>query len=1261
MKYGACKILGNVRRIYVERKNGFDLEAKGLFDQCITLLGIKELERVRIFNRYDIQGLDDSIYAVAKYGIFAEIQTDIVYEEELEGIEGGYLFAYEYLPGQYDQRADSTEQCIQLISHLRPIVKTARVICLYGNIHENNINTIKQYIINPVECRIAKMQKPKDLSEYFVVPERVDIVSGFIKSNVASIQEMRHKCGFAMSSEDLLFVKQYFESIGRDPTITELKVIDTYWSDHCRHTTFNTVLSEIKIDKDIYNETCEYALEKYKDIRKELYKDREKDLCLMDIATIGAKYLKSKGMLLDMEDTKENNACSIVLEAPINDSTEKWLVMFKNETHNHPTEIEPFGGAATCLGGAIRDPLSGRSYVYQAMRVTGAGNPFTKVEDTIAGKLPQIKIIREAANGYSSYGNQVGLATGLVDEVYHEGYVAKRMEIGAVIAAAPLKNVRRCDPKTGDAIILIGGRTGRDGLGGATGSSKTHTEESLENCGAEVQKGNAPTERKIQRLFRNPKMSRLIKKCNDFGAGGVAVAIGELAEGLDIYLDNIPKKYEGLDGTELAISESQERMAVVIDKNDISQVLKLAEEENLEATLVAVVTNTKHLRMFWNDRAIVDIERSFLDTNGVKQYAEAHITKKDESKNPFIHKSNKSKREQLFESVSDLNTCSKKGLIEKFDSTIGSSTVLMPLGGIYQITPTEAMAAKLPVLNGKTDYCTLMAYGFFPQISEWSCFTGACYSVLSSVAKIVSAGGDYSNIRLTFQEYFESLRKDPKRWGKPLQALLGALYTQLELNMPAIGGKDSMSGSFMDMDVVPTLVSFAVSHTNAKNVLSPEFKKPDSTVIRFSHRKKEDMTPDFKNSLLIFEAFKELSIQECILSASTIKHKGASEALSKMCFGNMIGFELLADPETLFTPGYCDILTEIDSDKVPDISAILNKYKDIDISVTGKTIEKPLFVMKEDSVTLDELLKAYTDKYEPVFTTQAATQRPEITNGLYKSKNIYYSRTKTASPKVFIPVFPGTNCEYDTKRAFEEQKAVCSLSVFRNLAASHIDDSVKEFVKNINEANIIAIPGGFSAGDEPDGSGKFIATVFRNSYIKEAVHEMLYNRDGLILGICNGFQALIKLGLVPYGKITELHENSPTLTFNSIGRHISCMANTKVVSKLSPWFACANLDEVYTIPVSHGEGRFICTKEEYEKLSANGQIATQYVDDYKKPSYDIRYNPNGSYYAIEGITSADGRILGKMGHSERIGKFVAKNIPGNKDQLLFASGVKYFR
>jgi len=1253
--------LNNVRRIFVERKDGFDLEAKRLHEQCVTLLGIKGIRGIRILNRYDIQGLDDSIYAVAKYGIFAEIQTDNVYEEAVDFNRYEHIFAYEYLPGQYDQRADSCEQCIQLISHHRPIVKTAKLVCIFGDIKNNDIDKIKEYIINPVECRLASMEKPDNLKSHYNVPYMVENVSGFIKSDKDAIVKMKNQCGFAMSEDDLLFVQEYFKSLDRDPTITELKVIDTYWSDHCRHTTFNTVLDEVVIDEDIFNDKIKKAYERYIEIRKELYKDKDKPICLMDIATIGAKYLKSKGLLDDMEESKENNACSIVADVPTSKGDEKWLIMFKNETHNHPTEIEPFGGAATCLGGAIRDPLSGRSYVYQAMRVTGAADPFSKIEDTLPGKLPQIKIIREAANGYSSYGNQVGLATGQVDEIYHNGYIAKRMEIGAVIAAAAIENVKREDPCTDDVIILIGGRTGRDGLGGATGSSKVHTEESLSECGAEVQKGNAPTERKIQRLFRNPDMSKLIKKCNDFGAGGVAVAIGELADGLEIYLDNVPKKYEGLDGTELAISESQERMAVVIDKSDMDKVFELAAFENLEATYVAKVTDTEKLKMIWNGKVIVNIERSFLDTNGVTQHAKAHVTKKDSSSNPFINKSDKSYEKQLFESVNDINSCSKKGLIEKFDSTIGSNTVLMPLGGKYQITPSEAMVAKLPVLDKKTDYCTVMSYGFFPNISEWSCFTGACYSVLSSVSKIVSVGGEWRKTRLTLQEYFESLRKDAKRWGKPFQALLGALYAQTELGIPAIGGKDSMSGSFMDMDVPPTLVSFAVSHTSAGNIISSEFKKTDNYILRLRHRRNADMSPDFQYAKKIFDLLQEFNSNSLILSSSTIKHKSAAEALLKMCFGNMIGFVLTANEESLFDNGYCDILIEIDSQKISNINDFLSRYDNLDLEVIGKTIDESKFIMKDIVVDLETLLTEYTSKYESVFSTKSIAEKPNITNKPYEYKKVFHSKINIAKPRVFIPVFPGTNCEYDTKRAFEDQGAICSTVIFRNTRANDIDVSVKEFVKLINDSNIIAIPGGFSAGDEPDGSGKFIATVFRNPYIKEAVHNMLYSRDGLMLGICNGFQALVKLGLIPYGKISELSEKSPTLTYNSIGRHVSCMVNTKIISKLSPWFSCVNLNDIHTIPVSHGEGRFICTEQEYNLLSANGQIATQYVDDSGNPTYDIAYNPNGSYYAIEGVTSKDGRILGKMGHSERFGNNVCINVPGNKDQKLFESGVKYFK
>lgn len=1254
-------ILDNVRRVFVERKKGFDLEAKSLLEQCTTLLGIKSIESIRILNRYDIQGLDDSNYAVAKYGIFAEIQTDNVFEEKFPNTQNAHVFAYEYLPGQYDQRADSCEQCIQIISHKRPIVKTAKIVCIYGSVANADIERIKQYLINPVECRIANKEKPDNLDTHYDVPHMVETVTGFIKSDKDHIIEMKDICGFAMSQDDLLFVQDYFKSLDRDPTITELKVIDTYWSDHCRHTTFNTVLKDIEIEPDLYNDTCKKTLNRYMEIREELYKDKEKPVCLMDMATIGAKYLKCHGFLEDIEDSKENNACSIIVEVPTSDGNEQWIVMFKNETHNHPTEIEPFGGAATCLGGAIRDPLSGRSYVYQAMRITGAGNPFTKIEDTLPGKLPQIKIINEAANGYSSYGNQIGVATGQVEEIYHNGYIAKRMELGAVIAAVPLKNVKREDPACDDVIILIGGRTGRDGLGGATGSSKVHTEESLTTCGAEVQKGNAPTERKIQRLFRNPKMSRLIKKCNDFGAGGVAVAIGELADSLEIYLDNVPKKYEGLDGTELSISESQERMAIVIDKKDMDEVFELAAQENLEATYVAKVTDSKRLKMIWKGKTIVDIERDFLDTNGVLQYASAKITKKDLSTEPFINKSDKSYREQLFESITDLNACSKKGLVEKFDNTIGSNTVLLPLGGKYQVTPAECMVAKLPVLDKTTNYCTLMSYGFFPTISEWSCFSGACYSVLSSVAKIVATGGNRKDIRLTFQEYFESLRKEPVRWGKPLQAMLGALHAQLELKIPAIGGKDSMSGSFMDMDVPPTLVSFAVGHTTADRIISPEFKKAGNAVLRFRQKRNADRTPDFQHAMKIFDIFTKLLEKSLIVSASTVKQKDIAESLLKMCFGNKIGFELIAPIEGLFDKGYCDIIAEVDSDKFADISQFLNTHFDDEITLLGYTIDKEHFVMGEEVIALDKLCDAFTKTYETVFHTQADTVDYPITNKTYDSPKLIQRSVHIAKPKVFIPVFPGTNCEYDIKRAFEDQGAICETVIFRNLTSTDIEDSIKEFVKHINNSNIIAIPGGFSAGDEPDGSGKFIATVFKNAYVKEAVHNLLYEHDGLMLGVCNGFQALIKLGLVPYGKIRTLSENSPTLTFNSIGRHVSCMINTKVVSNASPWLSCSEIGQIHTMPISSGEGRFICTQEEYEALSANGQIATQYVDQQGNPTYDIRYNPNGSYFAIEGITSPDGRILGKMGHSERFGDFVCKNIPGDKNQRLFESGVKYFK
>ncbi|MFA7672334.1 MAG: phosphoribosylformylglycinamidine synthase [Clostridia bacterium] len=1250
----------NVIRIFVERRLGFDLEAERLKNQFLTLLEIKNIDSVRLFNRYDIQGLSDKVYRDAKYGIFAEIQTDTVYEEHLPEMPDTEVFAYEFLPGQYDQRADSCEQCIQLISQTRPIVRTAKVIAVSGSVTENDIDKIKAYMVNPVECRLACDEKPEDLTAVFDTPQTVETIKGFIGLDKKEIGKMRRSLGLAMSLLDLLFVRDYFIGQHRDPTITEIRLIDTYWSDHCRHTTFNTKLENVIIEDDKFNVTCKKAWDRYLNTRKEL--NSEKTICLMDIATIGAKYLKKNGYLDDMEITEENNACSIIVNIDTDKGPEEWLIMFKNETHNHPTEIEPFGGAATCIGGAIRDPLSGRAYVYQAMRVTGAGDPLAELKDTLPGKLPQIKIVREAANGYSSYGNQIGLATGQVDEIYHNGYTAKRMEIGAVIAAVPKKNIVRKDAEAGDVVILIGGRTGRDGLGGATGSSKEHTDESLSKCGAEVQKGNPPTERKIQRLFRNPKMSLLIKKCNDFGAGGIAVAIGELAGGLDIDLDSVPKKYEGLDGTELAISESQERMAVVVDRKDMDTVMSLSREENLEATFVAVVTDTDRLRMKWKGSYIVDIKRSFLDTNGVTQITNARIIAKDSENDPFTAKPvNTSTRNRLENTLSDLNVCSKKGLIEKFDSTIGSNTVLMPLGGKYQMTPQECMAAKIPVLGKKTDICTLMSYAFFPKISEWSPFIGACYAVLGSVAKIVCAGGDHNKIRLSLQEYFESLRSDESRWGKPLEALLGAFYAQTELCIPAIGGKDSMSGTFMDLDVPPTLVSFAVSYMDSKNVISSEFKKNNSYIMRFAQKRNADETPDFIYARKLFTVINRLICEHKIISAMTVKSAGACEALLKMCFGNMIGFQSSSETELLFTPGYCDILIEIDSDRVKNISELLSSLKELDVVVIGKTVEEKVFKTKEESISLYELLGSYTSAYERVFTTTAKTVDPAITNGLYISKEIKHSTVHTARPRVFIPVFPGTNCEYDMARAFLDQGAQCNIQVLRNLTSDDIEQSAKEFVKAIEEANIIALPGGFSAGDEPDGSGKFIATVFRNEYIKDAVHDLLYNRDGLIVGICNGFQALVKLGLVPNGKICDLSLNSPTLTYNSIGRHVSCMVMTKIISNISPWFSCSETGGVYTIPLSHGEGRFICSEEMYKTLSANGQIATQYVDENGDASYDIRFNPNGSYYAIEGITSADGRILGKMGHSERFGNNVAKNIPGIKDQKLFESGVRYFR
>ncbi len=1255
-----------VKRIFVEKREGFNVEAKNLLSNLTENLNLTTLKNLRILNRYDVSSISDEDFEKAVTNVFSEPNQDMIFkEDEVFFNNGEKIFAVEYLPGQYDQRADFAAECIMILTGKeKPPVKFARIIVLSGDLKENDIEKIKNYYINPVDSREASLKKPLNLDENYKMANDVISVGGFTQMSSVELETYRTSSNFAMSFEDLELCQAYFKNTEkRNPTITELKVIDTYWSDHCRHTTFSTILDNIKFEKtEDFNITkeIENTFELYKNSRKFVYKNKEKDICLMDLATIAAKELRAQGMLSDLEISDEINACSIIVDAKIDEKNEEWLVMFKNETHNHPTEIEPFGGAATCLGGAIRDPLSGRAYVYQAMRITGSADPRQAIEDTITGKLPQRKITTEAANGYSSYGNQIGLATGKVVEIYDEDYVAKRMEIGAVIAATPRKNVRRESPVAGDLIILLGGRTGRDGCGGATGSSKEHTEESILLCGSEVQKGNAPTERKIQRLFRNENLSKLIKKCNDFGAGGVSVAIGELADGLNINLDVIPKKYEGLDGTELAISESQERMAVVVAKEDADKFIAYANEENLEAVVVASVTDDRRLKMCHNGKEILNISRDFLDTNGVKQKADVLVKAYDVSS----FESNKIKsfksdnlRDAWLENLKDLNVCSQKGLVEKFDSSVGACTVLMPFGGKTQMTPTEGMAAKLPLISGQTDTCTLMAHGFDPKLSKLSPYHGAIYAVLHSVAKIVAMGGDYSKIRLSFQEYFEKLGKDEEKWGKPFAALLGAFKIQHELKIPAIGGKDSMSGTFKDINVPPSLISFAVCVEDINNVVSPEFKKAGSKVILIKAKKDENYIPNFDDIKNKYSKIHDLVENGRVLSAHTVGYGGLAEAISKMSFGNKIGFSTIGstifDSNFYFAPKYGDIILEIDN---------LDNL-DIPYLVIGETIaQKKISLNNSYNIRIDEMLNEWLKPLDSIFPIKKDTEgkikdyQYTVGNKLEKSRNV-----SIAKPRVFIPVFPGTNCEYDTKRAFERAGAIAETFVFKNLSPSDIEFSIREMTKLINESQIVAFPGGFSAGDEPDGSGKFIAATFRNPMLSEAIMNLIKNRDGLMIGICNGFQALIKLGLVPYGEIREISKDDPTLTYNTIGRHISTFAMTKVVSNLSPWFNNCNISDVYNIPLSHGEGRFMANEEWIEKLKENGQIATQYVDSDFNPSYNGLFNPNGSVEAIEGITSPDGRILGKMGHSERLDIGTYKNIPYNKDQKLFEAGVSYFK
>ena len=1283
----------NVKRILVEKRQGFDLEAKALKKDLVESLQIDTIEDIRVLNRYDIEGISDEAYNNAAISIFSEPNLDVIYHEKISNLnkDDKRIFAIEYLPGQYDQRGDWAAQCIQIVNNgVRPIINTAKVYILSGNMTDEQFDKIKKYCINPVDSREASLNKPETLKMETEIPTSVEILDGFIDLSYEELQDFLKERVLAMTILDLEHIQKYFKDIEkRNPTITEIKVLDTYWSDHCRHTTFMTEIEDVQIEEGKYTDIVKEAYEMYLNSREKVYVDRKKDICLMDIATIAMKELRKDGKLEDLDVSEEINACSINVDVEIDGNIEKYLVMFKNETHNHPTEIEPFGGAATCLGGAIRDPLSGRSYVYQAMRVTGSADPRTSLENTLPGKLMQRKITTEAANGYSSYGNQIGLTTGQVAEVYDEDFVAKRMEIGAVIAAVPKENVVRERPVPGDVIILLGGKTGRDGCGGATGSSKEHSEESILTCSAEVQKGDAPNERKIQRFFRNKEVAQMIKRCNDFGAGGVCVAIGEIADSLDINLDLVPKKYDGLDGTELAISESQERMAVAINKENKDKFISLAKEENLEATHVATVTDTGYLRMFWNGKAIVDVNREFLDTNGVKQTTKVHVSKVNEEKTFFNSSSYKNDsecsatdgvctsseglsdiavakevllKEKFIETLSDLNVCSQKGLVEKFDNTIGSNTVLMPFGGKYQRTPAQGMVAKIPVLNGETNTSTIMTYGYNPKIGKWSPFHGALYAVVESVCKLVAIGGNYKTTRLTLQEYFEKLGDNPTKWGKPFSALLGAFYAQNKLEIPAIGGKDSMSGTFKDIEVPPTLVSFAVDTVDAKYVVSPEFKKINSKVIMLCTERLENDVINFDELKKNLDKIRELIHNNQVLSTYALGFAGVGEAISKMAFGNKIGFEfneessnLYEESDKLFEASYGNIVLELANN---DLS-ILDGYNYI---VLGNTIEKESIVIEDEEISLDELYKAHCDTLELIFPTKSIEIKDKIeTINFISSGEAKKSSISIVSPKVFIPTFPGTNCEYDLSRAFEKAGANTSVKVFNNLTYKDIEESIDTIVKEIKSSQMIMLPGGFSAGDEPDGSAKFIATVFRNERVAEAVNEFLNKQDGLMLGICNGFQALIKLGLVPYGEIRKPSLDAPTLTYNNIGRHQSKMVQTRIASNKSPWLANTDVGDIHSIAISHGEGKFVANEETMKVLIENGQIATQYVDFNGNATYDIDFNPNGSFYGVEGITSVDGRILGKMGHSERIGNQVCKNILGEKDQMIFESGVKYFK
>ena len=1251
--------MSNVRRVYVEKKPAFAVKAKELKHEIKHYLGISTVTAVRELIRYDVENISDEVFEKACKTVFAEPPVDDLYLEKFDVAEGARVFSVEFLPGQFDQRADSAVQCVQFLDeNAAPIIRSATTYVIEGNVTDAEFEAIKHHCINPVDSREIGLEKPETLVTVFPDPEDVKIFDGFKDMAEADLKELYASLNLAMTFKDFQHIQNYFRNEEkRDPSMTEIRVLDTYWSDHCRHTTFSTELTSVKFDEGDYKTPIEKTYKEYLDAHKDMYKGRDdKFVCLMDLALMAMKKLKAEGKLADQEESDEINACSIVVPVDVDGKEEEWLINFKNETHNHPTEIEPFGGAATCLGGAIRDPLSGRTYVYQAMRVTGAADPTVSVKETLKGKLPQKKLVRSAAHGYSSYGNQIGLATGAVKEIYHPDYVAKRMEIGAVMGAAPRRAVIRENSDPGDIIILLGGRTGRDGIGGATGSSKVHTEASIEVCGAEVQKGNAPTERKIQRMFRREEVSHIIKKCNDFGAGGVSVAIGELAPGLQIDLDKVPKKYAGLDGTEIAISESQERMAVVVDPKDVDTFLKFANEENLEAIPVAVVTEEPRLVLNWRGKEIVNISRAFLDTNGAHQETSVEVEIPSKDGNLFEERPDVTDvKKKWMDTLADLNVCSQKGLVEMFDGSIGAGSVFMPHGGKYQLTETQSMVAKVPVQNGKTETVTMMSYGFDPYLSSWSPYHGAAYAVTESVAKIVATGGDYKKIRFTFQEYFRRMTEDPKRWSQPFSALLGAYAAQIGFGLPSIGGKDSMSGTFNDIDVPPTLVSFAVDVAKVKDVITPELKKAGSKLVWLRAPKDSYDLPDYPALMEQYDKLHQDIQAGRVISAYALDRHGIAAAVSKMAFGNGMGVKIEhnLDPRDFFAPAFGDIICEVPDGKVGELA--------ITYTVIGEVTDNAKFTYGDTEITLKEALSTWEGTLENVFKTAAGTEDVKADDGsLYKADSIYVCKHKVAKPRVFIPVFPGTNCEYDSTRAFERAGAEVDVKVFKNLTAEDIHDSVELFEKAIDQAQMIMFPGGFSAGDEPDGSAKFFATAFQNEKIKEAVMKLLNERDGLALGICNGFQALIKLGLVPYGEICGQKEDSPTLTYNTIGRHVSKMVYTKVVSNKSPWLQKAQLGGVYCNPASHGEGRFVANDEWLKKLKENGQIATEYVP-VDETGYEGEFNVNGSYMNIEGITSPDGRVLGKMAHSERRDAGVAVNIYGEQDIKIFESGVEYFR